>query len=116
MLFWALIWGGKIAPKKEEKNRKMHSAMNGRELLADMESKQPSDLEIHCGFKNAKNDVRLPPHTCQVAARMTTVFTTYRAYDTERQTMMKAQLQRIVDHQKEGLSENVFEIASKALA
>jgi aminopeptidase N len=60
--------------------------------------------------------VRLPPHTCQVAARMTTVFTTYRAYDTERQTMMKAQLQRIVDHQKEGLSENVFEIASKALA
>jgi hypothetical protein len=58
MLFWALIWGGKIAPKKEEKNRKMHSAMNGRELLADMESNQPSDLEIHCGFKNAKNDVR----------------------------------------------------------
>ncbi|KAG1656781.1 hypothetical protein FOA52_007829 [Chlamydomonas sp. UWO 241] len=51
----------------------------------------------------------------QVAARMASAFTTYRQYDTERQAMMKAQLQRIVDHQKEGLSENVYEIASKTL-
>ena len=41
-------------------------------------------------------------------------FTTYRQYDEKRQAMMKAQLQRIVA--ENGLSENVLEMASKALA
>ncbi|KAG2426656.1 hypothetical protein HXX76_012967 [Chlamydomonas incerta] len=49
----------------------------------------------------------------QVAARMVSAFTTWRQYDAERQAMMKAQLERIVAHP--GLSENVFEIASKSL-
>ncbi|GLC52687.1 hypothetical protein PLESTB_000657300 [Pleodorina starrii] len=49
----------------------------------------------------------------QVAARMVSAFTTWRQYDTERQAMMRAQLERIVAHP--GLSENVFEIASKSL-
>jgi len=49
----------------------------------------------------------------QVAARMVSVFTTWKRFDDERQKMMKAQLQRIVD--TPGLSENVFEIASKSL-
>ncbi|KAG2500410.1 hypothetical protein HYH03_001981 [Edaphochlamys debaryana] len=49
----------------------------------------------------------------QVAARMVSAFTTWRQYDTERQAMMRAQLERIVAHK--GLSENVFEIASKSL-
>jgi len=52
----------------------------------------------------------------QVAARMASAFSTYRQFDSERQAMMKAQLQRIVDEQKNGLSENVYEIASKSLA
>ncbi|KXZ50521.1 hypothetical protein GPECTOR_16g696 [Gonium pectorale] len=49
----------------------------------------------------------------QVAARMVGSFSTWRQYDAERQAMMRAQLERIVAHP--GLSENVFEIASKSL-
>ncbi|KAK9814410.1 hypothetical protein WJX72_005522 [[Myrmecia] bisecta] len=49
----------------------------------------------------------------QVASRIAGAFTTWKQYDAERQTMMKAQLQRIVE--AEGLSENVFEIVSKSL-
>lgn len=49
----------------------------------------------------------------QVASRMVSAFTTYKQFDGERQAMMKQQLERIVA--TEGLSENVFEIASKSL-
>ncbi|PNW83978.1 hypothetical protein CHLRE_04g213250v5 [Chlamydomonas reinhardtii] len=49
----------------------------------------------------------------QVAARMVSAFTTWRQYDASRQALMRAQLERIVAHP--GLSENVFEIASKSL-
>lgn len=49
----------------------------------------------------------------QVASRIVGAFTTFKQYDAERQSMMRAQLQRILDTQ--GLSENVFEIASKSL-
>ncbi|GLI71085.1 hypothetical protein VaNZ11_016002 [Volvox africanus] len=49
----------------------------------------------------------------QVAARMVSAFSTWRQYDSERQVMMRAQLERIVSHP--GLSDNVFEIASKSL-
>ena len=45
---------------------------------------------------------------------MVSAFTTWRQFDTERQNMMKAKLQHIVA--TNGLSENVFEIASKSLA
>lgn len=47
---------------------------------------------------------------------MATAFSTHRQYDSERQAMMKAELQRIVDTKADGLSENVYEIASKSLA
>ncbi|GAX81576.1 hypothetical protein CEUSTIGMA_g9004.t1 [Chlamydomonas eustigma] len=50
----------------------------------------------------------------QVAARMVGAFTSYRQYDTTRQELMRAQLSRIVA--ENGLSENVLEIANKALA
>jgi len=50
----------------------------------------------------------------QVAARLVSSFTTYKQLDEKRQAAMKAQLQRIVA--TNGLSENVFEIASKSLA
>lgn len=50
----------------------------------------------------------------QVAARMVGAFTMWRQFDKERQAMMKKQLQRVVA--SEGLSENVFEIASKSLS
>lgn len=53
-------------------------------------------------------------HSCaQVASRLVSVFTTWRNFDEARQQQMRAQLRRIVDTQ--GLSENVFEIASKSL-
>lgn len=53
----------------------------------------------------------------QVAARMTSAFTQWRKFDAERQQQMKEQLQRIVDANSNeiGLSENVYEIASKSL-
>jgi len=49
----------------------------------------------------------------QVASRMTNPFTRWRSYDSARQALMKAQLERIVA--TEGLSENTFELASKSL-
>lgn len=45
---------------------------------------------------------------------MVGAFTTWKQYDSKRQAMIKAQLERIVA--VNGLSENVFEIASKSLA
>ncbi len=50
----------------------------------------------------------------QVAARMVGGFSRWRKYDAQRQAAQRAQLERIVAHP--GLSENVFEIASKSLA
>lgn len=48
---------------------------------------------------------------------MTSAFTQWRKFNTERQQQMKEQLQRIVDANSNeiGLSENVYEIASKSL-
>ena len=48
-----------------------------------------------------------------VAARMVAGFTRWRKYDEKRQALMKAQLERIMNH--EGLSENVYEIVAKSL-
>ena len=44
---------------------------------------------------------------------MVSAFTTYKQYDSNRQALMKAQLERIVA--ENGLSENVLEVASKSL-
>ena len=50
----------------------------------------------------------------QIASRMVTGLAQWRRYDTERQELMKQQLQRIVA--TEQLSKDVYEIASKSLA
>uniref|UniRef100_A0A9I9CM18 Puromycin-sensitive aminopeptidase n=1 Tax=Cucumis melo TaxID=3656 RepID=A0A9I9CM18_CUCME len=50
----------------------------------------------------------------QVASRMVSAFSRWRRYDEQRQKLAKAQLERIMS--ANGLSENVFEIASKSLA
>ena len=50
----------------------------------------------------------------QVAARMVGGFSRWKKFDAARQALMRAQLDRIVA--TPGLSENVFEIASKSLA
>ena len=50
----------------------------------------------------------------QVAARLVSAFTRWRRYDAARQALMRAELERIAA--VKGLSANVFEIASKALA
>ncbi|GLR67988.1 aminopeptidase N [Acidocella aquatica] len=50
----------------------------------------------------------------QIAARLTTAMGSWRRYDTARQSLMKAQLERILA--KEKLSPNTYEMASKALA
>ena len=49
----------------------------------------------------------------QVASRVVRAFTTYERYDAKRQELMQKQLRRIVE--TPGLSENVYEIASKSL-
>ncbi|KAK9785425.1 hypothetical protein WJX73_000376 [Symbiochloris irregularis] len=49
----------------------------------------------------------------QVAARMASPFTQLKQFDSERQTIMKQQAQRVAD--TEGLSENVFEVVQKSL-
>ncbi|RXH95583.1 hypothetical protein DVH24_008083 [Malus domestica] len=50
----------------------------------------------------------------QVASRMVSAFSRWRRYDETRQNLAKAQLEKILA--ANGLSENVFEIASKSLA
>lgn len=50
----------------------------------------------------------------QIAARMMTPLTRWRRQDAARQTLMKQQLQRILD--REGCSKDVYEIATKSLA
>ncbi|XP_034215094.1 puromycin-sensitive aminopeptidase isoform X3 [Prunus dulcis] len=50
----------------------------------------------------------------QVASRMVSAFSRFRRYDETRQNLAKAQLEKILS--TNGLSENVFEIASKSLA
>jgi aminopeptidase N len=50
----------------------------------------------------------------QVASRMVSALTGWRRYDKKRQTLMTAQLQRIVT--TEGISKDVYEIVSKSLA
>ncbi|KAI0513948.1 hypothetical protein KFK09_009980 [Dendrobium nobile] len=50
----------------------------------------------------------------QVASRMVSAFSRWRRYDEGRQALAKAQLEKIMS--ANGLSENVYEIASKSLA
>lgn len=50
----------------------------------------------------------------QIAARMTGALTHWRRYDEERQMLMREQLQRIAG--SEGISKDVFEVATKSLA
>ncbi|MGV6859078.1 MAG: aminopeptidase N [bacterium] len=50
----------------------------------------------------------------QVASRMSKIFTRWKRYDSSRQALMKAQLERI--HQHEGLSRDVFEVVDRSLS
>jgi aminopeptidase N len=58
--------------------------------------------------------IALDPANPQVAARMISPLGQWRRFDQERQSLMKAQLQRVLD--LPGLSRNTFEMASKSLA
>ncbi|GAB4857401.1 Puromycin-sensitive aminopeptidase [Ancistrocladus abbreviatus] len=58
--------------------------------------------------------VQLDKINPQVASRMVSAFSRWRRYDETRQSLAKAQLEMIIS--TNGLSENVFEIASKSLA
>ncbi|KAF5730011.1 puromycin-sensitive aminopeptidase isoform X1 [Tripterygium wilfordii] len=58
--------------------------------------------------------VQLDKLNPQVASRMVSAFSRWRRYDETRQKLAKAQLEMILS--SNGLSENVFEIASKSLA
>ena len=58
--------------------------------------------------------LQLDPTNGQVAARMVSPLGQWRRFDVGRQSLMKAELQRILD--LPGLSRNTFEMASKSLA
>ncbi|KAJ1694393.1 hypothetical protein LUZ63_011091 [Rhynchospora breviuscula] len=58
--------------------------------------------------------VQLDKINPQVASRMVSAFSRWKRYDEDRQALAKAQLEMIVS--ANGLSENVYEIASKSLA
>ncbi|KNA03949.1 hypothetical protein SOVF_204310 [Spinacia oleracea] len=58
--------------------------------------------------------VQLDKINPQVASRMVSAFSRWKRYDETRQNLAKAQLEKIMS--ANGLSENVFEIASKSLA
>ena len=58
--------------------------------------------------------IQLDPTNGQVAARMVSPLGQWRRFDTDRQLLMKAELQRILD--LPGLSRNTFEMASKSFA
>ncbi|EYU23447.1 hypothetical protein MIMGU_mgv1a001013mg [Erythranthe guttata] len=58
--------------------------------------------------------VQLDKLNPQVASRMVSAFSRWKRYDETRQTLAKAELEMILS--ANGLSENVFEIASKSLA
>ncbi|KAL9246699.1 hypothetical protein vseg_020200 [Gypsophila vaccaria] len=58
--------------------------------------------------------VQLDSINPQVASRMVSAFSKWKRFDETRQTLAKAQLEKILSCN--GLSENVFEIASKSLA
>ena len=49
----------------------------------------------------------------QNAARLTSAFSTFRRYDADRQALIRAQLQRLLD--APGLSKDTFEIASRSV-
>ncbi len=57
--------------------------------------------------------IRLDSSNPQIASRLTTPFAAWKRYDTNRQELIKAQLQRILS--KEGLSGDVFEMVKRSL-
>ncbi len=67
------------------------------------------------GYKlYADTIIQLDPTNGQVAARMVSPLGQWRRFDPARQSLMKQQLQRILD--LPGLSRNTFEMASKSIA
>ncbi|CAA2994148.1 puromycin-sensitive aminopeptidase-like isoform X4 [Olea europaea subsp. europaea] len=58
--------------------------------------------------------VQLDKLNPQVASRMVSAFSRWKRFDETRQNLAKAQLEMILS--ANGLSENVYEIASKSLA
>ena len=68
------------------------------------------------GNRPVRGDLDMPGDRAgraQVAARMVQALGQWRRFDPARQTLMKAQLQRI--HDRPGLSTNTFEMVSKSL-
>jgi len=57
--------------------------------------------------------LRLDAINPQIASRLLRVMSRWQRYDQQRQTLMKAQLERILNHS--GISRDVFEIASRSL-
>jgi len=57
--------------------------------------------------------IELDPLNPQIASRLLYPMTRWRRYDTDRQALMRAQLERVLD--VEGLSNDVYEVVSKSL-
>ena len=57
--------------------------------------------------------LQLDPANAQLAARMVSIFNSWKRFDSGRQALMRAQLERIAA--QEDLSKDVFEIVSRSL-
>ena len=93
-----------------------HNPNKVRALIGTFSANNP--LRFHAddgsGYEFLADRVlELDPINPHVAARLLTPMGRWRRFDEARQALMKAQLQRILDH--EGLSRDSFEIASKSL-
>ena len=62
----------------------------------------------------ADSVLELDPQNPQVAARLVSLFNQWRRFDSERQSLMRAQLERIAE--RADLSKDVFEIVERALS
>jgi aminopeptidase N len=62
----------------------------------------------------ADNVIELDPANPQVAARMVSIFNPWRRFDLQRQALLKREIERI--EAQPGLSKDVFEIVTRALA
>jgi len=88
-----------------------------RALVSSFAAANPAQFHAASGVGYgflAEIVMRLDPANPQVAARISSPLGQWRRVDSARQTLMRAQLQRVLD--LPGLSKNTFEMVSKSLA
>ncbi|XP_010541673.1 PREDICTED: puromycin-sensitive aminopeptidase-like [Tarenaya hassleriana] len=110
---------GNVESVKKLLNHPAFDLRNPNKVFSLIEGFHRSPVNFHArdgsGYKFLGDMVvRLDKINPQVASRIVSAFLRWKRYDETRQALSKAQLEMILS--SNGLSENVFEIASKSLA